>query len=419
MKLLFLLILICGKAGGLTLEEAQRLAIENSPSLKTIRAEVEARDATLLRSDSRFYPRLGVESRLEYFDSRFERRSGGTGNVFAEWNLFNGFQDYSARKTRRIERDQAQVRLEIAEKSVHWDVETSFYKVIALQKSIELYNAALKRNDDNLKAARSRRAAGVVSEADVLEFNLYESILRADLAATESRLKQVQSELRTLTGQDQIVFPLSGSTPKYKLQSDIKDLLEGLPGANADIRIDQLEVERAGNEKRLAQGGFLPDVRVFASHGSLGLRETQISPETYAGLVARWELFSGLDTLGAHREAAARIAQAETALRSTQIAKKGELEQVYVQLKALEYRIQLEEQNHEMAHRYLRTVADEYRRGVKNSPDLKTANDNVLQSHLREVSLFSEYIAQAGVLKAMTQGQAKFEVLKVLRKVEE
>ncbi len=171
-------------------------------------------------------------------------------------------------------------------------------------------------------------------------------------------------------------------------------------------------IETPNKKNRMPPTGFLPEIGVFATYGSLGLRETEISPETYAGVIARWELFSGFDTLGARREAIANVARAEAGLKTAQIAKKGELEEVHERLKALDLRIQLEERNHETAHKYLRTVVDEYRRGVKNSPDLKSANENMLQSHLREVQLKSEYVAQATLLRTLVSGNVQFEKMK-------
>lgn len=400
------------QASAVSLPQAQELALNNSPELKDAKAELEANEATLTRSSSRFFPRLGIESRYEYFDSTFEKRRGGTGNFFAEWNLFNGLQDIASRKAKSLDVQASELKLERVKETLNWNVEDAFSKVLAKQESIKLFTEAIEGNQNNKKAARTRRAAGVVSDADVLEFDLYESILKADLADTQGDLKQAQTRLQTLIGNDAISFPISGTIRRYKLQSSLEEIIGLLPSSNVEIRNASLSVERASAERMLARGGFLPEVRAFATYGSLGLRETEINPETYGGIVARWELFSGFDTIGARREAAARVALAETNLSTKQIAQRGEAEQIFERLKALEFRISLEEKNHDTAHRYLKTVMDEYRRGVKNSPDLKNATDNVLQSHLREVKLRSEYVEQAASLNQVTNGKIKFEVLK-------
>ncbi|MES2965301.1 MAG: TolC family protein [Bdellovibrionota bacterium] len=413
-------VLLCFEsAGALTLQEAQQIALSNNPELKASHTEVDADEAALTRSSSRFYPRFGVESRYEYFDSAFERRRGGTGNLFAEWNLFNGLQDVSARQARKLDVEVSRLRFALTKQKVIWAVESAFGKVLALQETIALHDAALDRNLANQKAARGRRAAGVVSDADVLEFDLYESILRADLAAAQGDLKAAEAEFRKVLGDDSVEFPLVGQIQRYQLNSKLEAIVADLPQTNAEIRTTQMDVQRAEAEVKVATAGFLPQVRAFASYGSLGLRETQISPETYAGVVARWELFSGFDTIGARHEARHRVVHAESDLKAAQIAQKGEAEETFARIKSLEFRIQLEERNHETAHRYMRTVIDEYRRGVKNSPDLKNATDNVLRSHLREVNLRAEYLDQAMALNTITGGRAIFEKLKTEERKEE
>ena len=396
----------------LSLEGAQQVALENSPGLRADRASVDVSEAALTRSSSRFYPKLGVETRYEYFDSTFMRQQGATSNFFAEWSLFNGFQDFAARKARSLELEASRLNFNLAQQRLNWEVEAAFSRVVAHQEVLILYKAALDRNQANLKAARGRRSAGVVSDADVLEFDLYESILRSEYAEAEGDLREVQAQFKTLLGADDIKFPLSGAIPRYKLISQLEELTTRLTDSNVAIKTSLLDVKRANAERNVARGGFLPEIGVFATYGSLGLRETEISPETYAGVIARWELFSGFDTLGARREAIANVARAEAGLKTAQIAKKGELEEVHERLKALDLRIQLEERNHETAHKYLRTVVDEYRRGVKNSPDLKSANENMLQSHLREVQLKSEYVAQATLLRTLVSGNVQFEKMK-------
>ncbi|MEK7355843.1 MAG: TolC family protein [Bdellovibrionota bacterium] len=378
---------------GLTLREAQELARTKNPQLHAQIKESEANEASVTRSLSAFYPSFGVQSRYEVFDSAFERRRGGTGNFFAEWNVFNGLKDYAAHHERIHALAASKLQLEATRQRVDWDVEETFYRVIYHQDVLKLLNEAIARNQNQIKAAKSRRGAGVGSEADVLEFDLYDALLRSDLATFEGQLTEAQTAFRLVLGDDSVKFPLVGEIGRSRVAASKESVLGRVKEANVEVKIAELEIDEAQEKQRVATAGFLPQVKLFATYGSRGLRETVVNPETYAGVVARWELFSGFDTIAARREAQARLSQAETSKRTLQISTVGKADQVFTELKAIEFRVGLEARNLKGAERYFRVVLDEYRRGVKNSPDVKSASEVFFQALLRDVEYRYKFIA--------------------------
>lgn len=400
-------------AGAISLSEAQRTAVENNLQIKAQEKEVESKASSLTRARSAFYPRLGAETRYEFVESDFEKFYGGTSNLFVEWNLFNGFQDFTSQKASAMALESAQIKLDQLKASLLWEVEVAFYRILHVQTAIKLYNSALDRNSSQKKLVANRKAAGLVSEADVMEFELYESFLRSELASLEGDRKDAQTQLKVLLGKEtsDIQIELVGAIPKESLVENLESVVKNLKELNAELKIGELAVAQSRQLKSVASGGFLPKVDFISSYGSLGLRETDVSPESYFGVVARWEFFSGFDTIAARKEAHARLVQAESALKVAKINVQGEAEKIFAQLKALEYRLELEKRNLTNSEKYLRAISDEYRRGVKNSSDLRGASDNLLQVLLRDNQYRFDFIDQkVSLQKLLGRGLTLTEV---------
>lgn len=371
-------------------ETVYQSAMKNSTELTKIRANADEARANMKASNSNFMPRAGVESRYETFDSDFEKRQGGTANAFVEWNLFNGFKDVQNRKSLSADSQAAKLEQERFEMNFRWLVMAKYSKAQAMQEKVEAYKKVIQANLRNLEAVKLRRSSGRLSEADYLEFELFDSKLKQDLIELETEASASLAELEAFSGTGSLKNLTTQLKPQ-PIDTAALNMPQQVASTKSSLYASQLKVESAQAKKSLATGGFLPEVSLRATHGSIGLRETEVAPETAFGVTARWELFSGLETLNERRVAAAQLAKAKADFANAKIYSLSRAEQLKQKLESILTRFDFEEKNQKNVERFLKTVQEEYRRGVKNSADLKSALELALETNMNRAMLRSDY----------------------------
>lgn len=379
-------------------ETIYQSALKNSTDLAKTRADADEAKAIYQASKSKFLPRAGVESRYETFDSDFEKVKGGTANAFVEWNLFNGFKDVQNRKGLGAESKAADLEKDRLEMNLKWIAMAKYSKAQVMQENVQSYKNVIQSNLKNLDTVKLRRSSGRLSDADFLEFELFDSKLKQDLIELETESAAALAELEAFSGVSPIGQLNTQLKPK-RLSIDELNLKELLSSERSKLNESRLKVEAAEARKSLTTGGFLPEVNLKATHGSLGLRETTVSPETAFGITAKWELFSGLETVNDRRVAAAQLVKVKAEFEGTKIYNLSRAEQLRSVLKSIMARYDFEEKNQKNIDRFLKTVQDEYRRGVKNSNDLKSALELALETQLDKASLRANYFSARAELQ--------------------
>ena len=162
-----------------------------------------------------------------------------------------------------------------------------------------------------------------------------------------------------------------------------------------------------------AFSGWLPRADVEATYGTLPKRD-QILPDTPAwGALVKvtLPLFSGFETHYERTAKAREMERADTRVTRLDLEIKTQVENALAKVEAIEARLDLEEKNIERAKRYYEITTSEYKRGVKNSPDLSGAAERLFDSRLRTLQLRRDFylgslaVAEAVGVDRVTLGQ--------------
>jgi len=378
-----------------TLEQARTLALSQNPELVGQAKEFESSQYAAKRAFSPFLPKLGIEYGQQSYRNPDISLTGEYKNIFAEYSLFNGGRDYYLLEFKNLQKDASEIRLDQKKQTVEWDAERAFSKLLFVTESIQFYKDAIQRNKEQQKAAAARRRAGLVSEADTLEFEVLGSLLDSEFTSLKAELVDAQADFKKVLNLKDDVEPVAkGRLEHFHVKTDLQTLLGSLGKTGKSILMAQKETEASEALQKSVRGDFLPNVFVKTTYGSRDIRDTPNDKETAIWLVARWEIFSGLDTYWGYRQANAEFEKNQFALESEQLNTKTNLERTFALLKALEQRVDLESMNRKRAKKYFTVVASEYKRGVKNSPDLRSASEKLLESQIRDLKYRYECIAQ-------------------------
>lgn len=219
-----------------------------------------------------------------------------------------------------------------------------------------------------------------------MEFQLREQELQSDLSAARSEHEGYLNQLRALTRvQKTETLMLVGSKQQRSGSQPQGSALV----TNVERRILESEKEVLAAKRSQISGTYKPSVSVFADVG-------KITPEPLDSK-ARLESVVGLNVSvplydGGQRSSREQIAAIEMAKVNDQ------MEKVEVQLQTTLNSVEIEEQNLrdaevinqkrlESAEKYLRSTMDEYKRGVKNSPDALNSTERLFAAKLRKIDL--------------------------------
>lgn len=354
------------------------------------KADKEAAEAKLDSTKAAFSPKFGVEGRYETFESIVEKKNGGTANAYVEWNIFNGFRDQSNKQILEFDLKQTENVLKRAEMNYRWRLLALYSRTQALQKIIEAYKSTILENQIFLTGVKVRKKAGLVSDSELLEFDLYDNKLKLELIEYESEFALSLGELKSHTGIPEF-GPFNTELKPKELKIVASDLDSLLAGETSQLQDLTFQVTKSEKELESVGSGYYPTLDLRATNGSQGLREAVKNPETTVALTAKWELFSGFETSAQRRVALSKVSQSQAKLAVEKTHLKSEADQLIKKIGNILSRLSLEDDNRTKTEKYVKAVAEEYRRGVKNSADLKNAAEVLLQSNVKVYELKSEY----------------------------
>jgi outer membrane protein TolC len=381
----------------LDLEQARKLALQHNHAVAAARHEIEASRSARQRASAAFRPTLGLAGGAESKTNEDGSDSAGFGYLHGGVNLFNGFRDRHLRDLAEVQVERAVDRLKAIEFTVGCDVEEHFSAYLYKKALIELKKQAVARNDVHQRFVRKSRMLGLISEADVMEFQLRDAALRSELVVLEQERDDARSSLEQVLG-DGLGgdVELVGQITHVHVEGDLSGYLERADAASLPVRDATAEVEKARLEKKVSEGRWLPVVGIEARAGYLPLDDRTIEnkPEGAIALTARLELYGGGDTYWEEREKAAAVFASEAKLKDELSQTTHKVKAAFRNLKVIEARSDLEKNNVEFARKYYESILSEYKRGFKNSSDLSAASQTLSEAEERKIGFDFEFIKQ-------------------------
>ena len=375
-------------AESLSLEDLFGEAEQNNVQLQALRHQLGAASAYVCEGRSAFQPKLSWESGAVLEDLEERKDNYGYSYLQGRWNVYRGGQDCAEQRVRHLQRNIVCLEWHRQRKLLLHDVWKEFSQLLYFSQALDLYDQALTSNIEHQEMAQRKYDAGLSTEADVMEFDLFANQLKAEQRCLIREMHQHRHRLALLVGRPEegCGFDVEGTFVQY---SD-KELCDTFYQA-----LEQREDKTQANEKQCVQdalwekswGRHLPKVDLRASFGT----EPEVEEDRSFG--SRFEvqvsvpLFNGRSPYYERR----MISERRHYLRSME----SYLEQeIYAQistllcrLDVLRERLQLGLEQEKVAAGYWTLTREEYQRGVKNSPDLAGANQRRLQTKLDVIAL--------------------------------
>lgn len=370
---------------------SQLIAEAESQSLEIKKAEenLKVSKSKLQSSYGAFVPKISLEGgpQISKFDSVQENGTSLFGK--AEWNIFNGGRDKSLTELHKDEFNLQEKQLQQLKNKIKRNVSRIYYELQFLLEKSSLLEKALALNSQQMKIAKAKNSSGFTSSSDVLEFDLRESTLKSDLVLLNQQLIAKSKELDVILSRDSIdaVEAVKGHLERIKIEPNRSEILSKAQKNNTEINAVELELARARLDNDLALSQFSPKLDLEAKYGKLASEETVFDKnDNYTvSLKLSIPLFSGFSDYNNLKAAKALVSSAEKDKQQKSLAVTSELDTVITEIKALNQRLDIEEKNLERSETYYKLSLEEYRRGVKNSPDIVGASERLIDARIRNL----------------------------------
>lgn len=382
--------------GSLTLEELIQEAEKQNLEIKEAESKLNSSNLEAKSKYGPMMPQLSIEGGPLTTSFENQKNSGTTLYGKAEWNIYRGGKDSGELEKSKIVSQLEQRRLEFVRAKINREISRVYYELLFLLESSDLKRKAIEMNQEQMKLGKLKKSSGFTSSADVIEFELQDATLNSDLKMVTQEVSEKSRELSVLLGRKNSSTPLfvkghliresSMNIDRDKVIARVRDSNFDLAEAQAEIQISEMDI-------RVAKAGFLPSVGLEATYGKLANEERVFSGnDNYSvGLKVSVPLFSGLDTLNQTRSARSSVAAKEVAASRKNLSILAETDNLFSKLATLNDRLNLEEKNLSKSEEYYKITLAEYRRGVKNSPDMVGASERLVEARIRNLEYRKDY----------------------------
>ena len=398
--------------GSLTLEMLVQEALAHNPEIQEVAQNKTAAKYLEKAEKGAYLPEVSIEGGplSNRYDS--EKSSGTTVYGKAGFNLYKGGKDSA-----NIEK--ARLRVTLSDKQalstaarIERDVARVYYEMLFLLESISIKEKALQMNDDQMKLAKLKNTSGFTSSADVIEFELRGATLSSELKRLNLEIEEKSRELSLLLGMSEPTTKLAvkGHLTRGTIDREKTAILNEVQNANPEVIEARLQRDISIQDRTIAKSSFLPRVDLEGRYGKLADDTRLYNDQNNYAVMMRVNvpIFSGLSTVNQVGAERARVESQETALTRKRLAATAAVDGLFAQLGSILERLDLEEKNLSRSEEYYKITMGEYRRGVKNSPDMVGAAEKLLDSKIRNLEYRKDfYLAKLKLLGLAGMGVEK------------
>ncbi|MGH9240549.1 MAG: TolC family protein [Vicinamibacterales bacterium] len=406
-----------------TLEEAMARARAGTPAARALASSVAEADARVTQARSGFFPSLDVTESIQrgnqpvfVFSALLSQRRFAAANFDVqtlnhpapETNIRTAVgitqHVYDAGATRlavrgaELRRDLATLDQSAGTQDLALSGARAFVRVLKLEAEERASAAAVAAAESDLERTRRRREAELVTDADVLAFEVHLADVRQRHIATGGDLVVARIELAEALG-----LPLDQTVGLVKPTAAAPPLepaalaREGL-NARSEQRQAELRLRVAENDRHLARAAFLPRVGVEGSWEFNGSTWTEQRSGWLVGATVTLNVFNGFADRA--RVTEARQAQSRATAEREQIERRIEVEirGAVARVTAARARETAGRAALSQARESQRIIRDRYDVGVATVTDVLRAAEAVLDAEARATAAEMDVILETVAL---------------------
>lgn len=395
----------------LDLETAQKIALEDNPSLVAAEARIRQAEEQVSQARSAYWPKLaatGSASRSKLSNNAYSEQvlvnpdaddATDTYRVglTATWTLFDGFsREYSARSA-RYGMESSQEGRRDAQRLLLSGVAASFYTAQLAQENIAIAEANADFNQQQLDEAEAKHRVGTGSLSDVLNFQVQINSAKSNLIDAKNSYEAALYGLAALMGVPDAVLPghielavLAVESQAELSAPDRGDAVNYALAHRPDVQQAYHSLARSEASVGAARSGFFPTVSLSGTMDASEIDNRDFETDDFGNSVSlsvSLPIFAGGYNRARVAEAAAGVRESEKNLEESLINLRAEVSGTVSDLASAQEQLILQRSNVELVQQVRDLVAKEYAAGQTSlvrlneaQKDLVTAQGNLARS---------------------------------------
>lgn len=412
---------------GLTLEEATRLALTESPHIRLASSGEEIAVARLRQAQATWLPRVSVSETYtksdnpvfvfgtlleqgrftaDYFDPDFLNDPGAFENwrtaVTAHLPVFDQLRRWSTVSQAQLGVEQAGLQAEMARQYLRYYTLRAYYGVLVAKARKDVADESVRLAESDVASIRDRFETGLLVESDFLAAEVQLADFRQQQIDADGNLVIARKALSSVVGLPLATeYEITGELSPVTFEIEQREMLltAGLE-QRPDVQIAALSTTQAELGKRIAGGQYLPRVDAFASWGASGDSISDQNDDYAIGAVVSLDILQP-GRMSRLAEARAQELAARASLDKVRNDAELDVESAYHRFLAAGQRVAVGEKSVAQAGETLRIVRDRYDQGLTTITEVLRAQTAAVQAKLARLgSLYDYYVGYADVLRS-------------------
>ncbi|MBI3804344.1 MAG: TolC family protein [Nitrospirae bacterium] len=252
----------------LTLEDSIRLARERNFAVATARLNIAASRADRISAGLLPNPVLSLND--TFVDLQMPRNgSQVTARIDQPIETFGKRRYRIEASERAVESSDFQHRHQVRQLTL--EVETTFYRILMLQKNLRLAEGSAERFAEILRVNTLRYRKGDISEAELIKIRLQQLDYQNDILSVRSEIQEQEKKLKELLVLDPSApVELAGELEYQERRVDLENLKKEAVLSRPDMQEVESELRRVESEARLARAMRYPNVSVGMEYDTVG-----------------------------------------------------------------------------------------------------------------------------------------------------
>lgn len=368
-----------------TYESLLTLARKNSISSEIAKTRVIELEAEIEKTQSDYFPKIRAVIGNERRDSRSEpeiNKNNFVGELRVDYNLyrFGGTSD-KIDSLRTLRNEEIKIA-DFTQKNLERSLKKEYFEALYYKHELSILEEELKFNKTLKKQVNLRKKQGLVGDADVLEIDMRDATLKDKILQIEEHYQHSLDSIRKLTFiSHEEEIKLKGDIPHEHFDVKIDELVEAAYKKNLELSNTLSKVESINFELNSSKTKRLPEINLMGRYGKMRIDEQYTNNESLEGLVGVYvdiPLFDGGEKSSQTKILKSRLAREK--LKATKSKKNLHIDVLhrFEKMQNIHKQVDLAEINVKNSKNYFNNVLKEYKRGVKNSLDLVSARDRLM-----------------------------------------
>ena len=397
------------KIDSLSISLATKIALENNPSIKIARANVEYSDAGLRLSRSTYFPTLnitGSASRTEgafVFNPSFPPREQQYNNYTAGFQLQQLIYDFGRTSNKVSSSDDlansALYDLQNATQDLIVAVETNCYTYLQAQYLEKVDQEALAQTEEHLKIAEAFYKAGTQPQYDVTKAQVDVANAKLNLIRSQNQIKVSKLLLENSMGvkiPDNFIITDSLRYDSLNLSADsVKSIaLDN----RSDLKSLKLKLSAQRSLVSSLWSQHLPSISAFGNYNWNGFDFPLYSRWT-AGINFTIPIFQGFAVNAQVQQAEAQVKNLEASIEQLTLSIISEVQQNYLSVIEAENMIAAADKLVLQAEENFKLAKGRYKSGVGSATEITDAQLALSNARYSNIQAHYDYLTSLVRLK--------------------